>query len=326
MATPSAPPSGPGGPGIGGGITVDQITMFIKGHYLEIFIGVILVYLSYYAIVAGSKYIFKPAYIVDPNRGSKRCIGRTMYSKVVMGDNKYEEFRAYIKDGLRGPVVPHLFADMDRVKILSNAILLDFRSVVYDHDRKMFVGSHTGVKDMDMDGLAVEQRVKEKLAMIDVGVSLAVRGSPSIAQYNMMNNAIPLPDGYYEEDIQRIGRRGTRGFLPPHMRRGDVDVTDLEDEELDRVNPENLDHVNRVIYEKEIKKRRVRKIKRRASPVRKQRFVVGEPEEPEQSPEKDFEVPEETFEGPSSFISSMESMSLSDKIKGMRATVEDVED
>lgn len=312
---PSAPPSGPGGPGIGGSdITIGQITLFIKEHYLEIFVGILLVYLGYQAIVVGSRYIFKPAYLVNPDRGSKRCIGRTIYSKMIMGDDKYEEFRAYIKDGLKGPVIPHLFADTERVKVLPNAILLDFRSVVYDHERKVFVGSLTGVKDMDMDGLAVEQRVKEKFAMIDVAVSMAVRGSASISQYNMMNNAIPLPDGHYEEDINRVGGRGRmRGLLPPGMRR-------------ETSNPDDLDHVERVRYEKEIKKEKVKKIKKRAIPKRKQRFVVGEPDKTPDE-EEDFEILEdEPDEGPPSFITSMENTSLRDKLKGLSAPVDDIED
>jgi len=304
---PSAPPSGPGGPGIGGSISIEQITFFIKDHYLEIFVGILLVYLGYQGVIAGSKYIFKPAYLVNPDRGTKRFIGRTLYSKFEMGDHKYEEFRAYIKDGLKNPVIPHLFVDRERVKILSNAILLDFRSVVYDNERKMFVGSLTGVKDMEMDGLAVEQRVKEKFAMIDVGVSMAVRGSPSISQYNMINNAIPLPDGYYEEDIGKLGGRGrSRGLLPPGMR-GEPDI-------------ENLDHVERVIYEKEKKKDKAKKIRKRPIPRRKQRFVVGESsdessdDEPPESKD-DFELMDEVDEGPSSIITLMESMSLKDKLK-----------
>jgi len=313
---PSAPPSGPGGPGIGGSITIDQVTLFIKEHYIEILVWVLLVYLGYQAIMMGSKYIFKPAYLVDPDRGTKRFIGRTMYSKVVMGQNKYEEFRAFIKDGWFKPIIPHLFADMDRVNILANAILLDFRSVVYDHERKMFVGSLTGVKDMRMDGLAVQQRVKEKFAMIDVAVSMAVRGSPSISQHNMIHNAIPLPDGYYEEDISKLSSGRMRGLLPPGMRPGD--------------DAENMDHVERVIHEKEAKKHKVRPIKRRPEPIRKHRYVVGGPEDQEDGVEEEdtaddtIDIDDDIMEGPPPFITTIEKMPLKDKLLGRRSPIDDM--
>lgn len=255
MAAPPAP--GGSGPTSAGSDAILLASQFIKDHYFEIFLGVILVYLGYYGIVAGSKYIFKPAYLVDPRRGTKRCIGRALYSKIILGDAGFQEFRSFIKDGFFRPVVPHLFADMDRVKVLSNALLLDFRSVVYDHKRKMFVGSLTGVKDMDMDGLAVEERVKEKLQMVDVTVSMAVRGSPSISQYTMINNAIPLPDNYYKEDIKQLRGRGFRPTPPP-------DEDDIGE-----------DHVEDVLR---IKKQRVVK---KGRPIRRtgKRFAVNPPGE-----------------------------------------------
>lgn len=256
MAAPPAP--GGSGPASAGGDAIALTAQFIKDHYFEIFLGVILVYIGYYGVVIGSKYIFKPAYLVDPRRGTKRCIGRALYSKMILGDAGYREFRSFIKDGFFRPVIPHLFADVDRVKVLSNALLLDFRAVVYDHKRKMFVGSLTGVKDMDMDGLAIEERVKEKLQMVDVTVSMAVRGSPSISQYTMINNAIPLPDNYYKEDIKQLPRRGFRTSPP----------LDIDDDVRE-------DHVGDVLR---VKKRKVVK-KGRPIPVSRKRFDVGPPEE-----------------------------------------------
>ena len=309
---PSAPGSGPTG---GGGDAIALGAQFIKDHYFEIFLGMLLAYLGYYAIVVGSRYIFKPAYLVDPRRGTKRCIGRALYSKMILGDAGFQEFRSFIKDGFFRPVVPHLFADTDRVQVLPNALLLDFRSVVYDHKRRMFVGSLTGVKDMDLDGLAVEERVKEKLQMVDVTVSMAVRGSPSISQYSMMHNAIPLPDNYYKEDIRLLRGRGLRPS-PSHV---DIDEDDIRE-----------DHVGEVL---KVKKRRLikkRPIPRRAlGPVPRSRtgkkFDVGPSEEHdedldwvEMNEEAQKEIQEETErEGPPSSVVDMESTSIVDKIKSI---------
>ena len=257
MASPPPAPGG-SGPTSAGGDAIALTAQFIKDHYFEIFLGVLLVYIGYYGVVAGSKYIFKPAYLVDPRRGTKRCIGRALYSKMILGDAGYREFRSFIKDGFFRPVVPHLFADVDRVKVLSNALLLDFRAVVYDHKRKMFVGSLTGVRDMNMDGLAVEERIKEKLQMVDVTVSMAVRGSPSISQYTMINNAIPLPDNYYKEDIKQLRGRGFR--TPPPL---DID---------DDIREDHVEDVLRVKKQKVVKKGR-------PIPVSRKRFDVGPPEE-----------------------------------------------
>jgi len=299
MAAPPAP--GGSGPTSAGSDSILLASQFIKDHYFEIFLSVILVYLGYYGIVAGSKYIFKPAYLVDPRRGTKRCIGRALYSKIILGDTGFQEFRSFIKDGFFRPVVPHLFADMDRVKVLSNALLLDFRSVVYDHKRRMFVGSLTGVKDMDMDGLAVEERVKEKLQMVDVTVSMAVRGSPSISQYTMINNAIPLPDNYYKEDIKQLRSRSFRPAPPP-------DEDDIRE-----------DHVEDVIR---VKKQRVTK---KGRPIRRtgKRFAVSPPGEHDEdsgwteTTEEEIRQEEETHqeEGAPSNILNMESTPVTKKIK-----------
>jgi hypothetical protein len=297
---PSAPPSGPGG-AYGEGDAIGQVVVFIKSHYIEIFVSVILIYLAYYAIVHLSKFIFKPAYLVDPNRGTKRCVGRILHHKVVENDMHEKEFRAFVKDGLIGPVIPHLYVDMDRVKVLSNAVLLDYRSVVYDHTRRMFVGSLSGVSDMDPDGLAVEDRVKGKLEMIDVSVSMAAKGSPSITQFSMMNNSIPLPDGMYREDIHSIrglrrarGETGGRG-LPPG------------------VLPQGKDHVEEV-----------RTVRRH---MRKKR-VVRTPGSGEGSPGKRFTV-EPTDDGPTDdgsddfqddgddFVVEMEEMPLTRKLRSI---------
>ncbi len=295
MAAPPAP--GGSGPTSAGSDSILLASQFIKDHYFEIFLGVILVYLGYYGIVAGSKYIFKPAYLVDPRRGTKRCIGRALYSKMILGDAGYREFRSFIKDGLFRPVVPHLFADVDRVKVLANALLLDFRSVVYDHKRRMFVGSLTGVKDMDLDGLAVEERVKEKLQMVDVTVSMAVRGSPSISQYTMINNAIPLPDNYYKEDIKQLRRRGFRS-VPPL----DPDADDIGE-----------DHVEDVLR---VKKQMVVK---KGRPIRRsgKRFDVGPPEKHDEDSgwEETNEEEVQQEEGVPSNILDMEPTSVVKKLK-----------
>lgn len=305
MAAPPAP--GGSGPTSAGSDAIALSAQFIKDHYFEIFLGVLLVYIGYYGVVTGSKYIFKPAYLVDPRRGTKRCIGRALYSKMILGDTGYQEFRSFIKDGFFRPVVPHLFADVDRVKVLSNALLLDFRSVVYDHKRKMFVGSLTGVKDMDLDGLAVEERVKEKLQMVDVAVSMAVRGSPSISQYNMINNAIPLPDNYYKEDIKQLRGRGLRGQPPP------LDIDDTRE-----------DHVEDVLR---VKKQMIVK---KGRPIRRsgKRFAVGPSEERDEGFEwvemtediQQEEVQQEEVqqeEGAPSNVVDMESTSVVEKIKGI---------
>lgn len=296
MAAPPAP--GGSGPTSAGSDSILLAAQFIKDHYFEIFLGVLLAYIGYYGIVTGSKYIFKPAYLVDPRRGTKRCIGRALYSKMILGDAGYREFRSFIKDGLFRPVIPHLFADVDRVKVLSNALLLDFRAVVYDHKRKMFVGSLTGVKDMDLDGLSVEERVKEKLQMVDVTVSMAVRGSPSISQYNMINNAIPLPDNYYKEDIRQLRGRGLRSAPP-------LDVDDIRE-----------DHVGDVLRVKK------QKVVKKGRPIRRsgKRFDVGPPEEPDEDFEEIEPIEElheqEDEEVPSNII-DMESTPVFKKIRGI---------
>jgi hypothetical protein len=82
-----------------------------------------------------------------------------------------------------------------------------------------------------------------------------------------------------------------------------------------------------VRYEKEVRKEKVKKIKKRAIPKRKQRFVVGEPEDTSEDEEEDFEILEdEPDEGPPSFITSMENMSLRDRLKGLADPVDDIED
>ena len=326
MASPPPAPGG-SGPTSAGGDAIALGAQFIKDHYFEIFLGAILIYIGYYGIIAGSRYIFKPAYLVDPRRGTKRYIGRALYSKMILGNTGYQEFRSFIKDGFFRPIIPHLFADVDRVKILSNALLLDFRSVVYDHNRRMFVGSLTGVKDMDLDGLSVEERVKDKLQLVDVTVSMAVRGSPSISQYSMMHNAIPLPDNYYKEDIKQLRGRGLRQHPSP-------DIDDIDDT--------REDHVEDVIR---LKKLRIVR-KGRPIPVSKsgprpvprpglrpvprigdgKRFAVGPSEEHDEDLEwvetsmeevqeevQQEEVQEE--EGTPSNIVDMESTSVIEKIK-----------
>ena len=311
MATPSAPGSGPTS---AGGDAVALSAQFIKDHYFEIFLAVLLSYIGYYMIVTGSKYIFKPAYLVDPKRGTKRCIGRAFYSKIILGNDGYKEFRSFIKDGIFKPVIPHLFADMDRVEILSNALLLDFRAVVYDHKRRMFVGSLTGVKDMDLDGLAVEERVKDKLQMIDVTVSMAVRGSPSISQYSMLNNAIPLPDNYYKEDIRYLRGGGLRPSPSPS---------------IDGVGDDHVDEVIRVKKHKVLKKRRpIPRPRPRPALNPDKRFIVGPSEGDDEDPEwietskedfQDEEIQEEDIQDenlPYSII-DMESTSVVDKIKSI---------
>lgn len=313
MAAPPSPKSGPSG-GIGTD-SIALVTEFIKSHYLEIILAFILIYVGYQCVVIGSKYIFKPVYLVDPKRGTKRYIGRALHSKTILGDAGYKEFRSFIKDGFFRPVIPHLFVDMDRVNILSNAILLDFRSVVYDHKRRMFVGSLTGVKDMELDGLAVEERVKDKLKMIDTAVAMAVRGSASISQYNMMNNAIPLPDGLYSEDIKQLrGGRGS-GLRPPMS---------IYEEPVE-------DHVDAVIETKArmkqrvVRKRPIPRPRSRPGPESEiiKRFDVGTSEkdvewvEDKELQPEDEQPEDEQTESPPSFLDDIESMPIGKKFKGL---------
>lgn len=246
MVKPPPAPTTGGGSGTG---VVSLAADFIKTHYLEIFLLLVGIYISYQVIMEVSKYILKPAYLISPDRGTRRYIGRVWYSNIVKSeDGKYDEYRAFIKDGIFGPIVPNLFADMSLVKALPNSILLDYKSIVYDHKRRMFVGSLTGAEDMELDGASIERRAKDKLSVTDVLVSMAVKSCPPISQYHLLNSGIPIGDELYHEKLPYKPRE--RPSLP-----GDV---------------EGKDHVDEVIDVKEAKESGPRTTR----PIKKRRFEV----------------------------------------------------